>query len=363
MVQVYADGNHAVGAERAMASRFPLDTSHPSDAAPLPSNNVLLQIRDLRVAFVKEYGLLPVIDTANLTLGRNEAVGVVGESGSGKTMLCRTLLGTLDRRGARVLSGQILFDGRDLANAPESVWQKVRGKEIGYVPQSSLAGLNPVINIRTQMVEAIIAARPMSMQDAEKEAIELLEVVRIPRARDVLREYSYQLSGGMRQRVMIAAALAQKPKLLVADEPTTALDVTVQKEILMLISRLRRELGMALILVSHDLAVIEEVCDSLMVMYAGASFEAGPVSATVRSPRHPYTRALHDSRVDTAERGRPLDVIAGEPPTIGAWPPGCRFWTRCPMGDENCRVGSQPPLRPVARQLSACIYAERMGGE
>lgn len=321
----------------------------------------LLQIRDLYVAFAKSYGPLPVINTANLTLGRHEAVGVVGESGSGKTMLCRSLLGTLDRHGAKVLGGQILFDGRDLANAPESVWSKVRGKEIGYVPQSSLAGLNPVINIQTQMVEAITAARPMSMSDAEKEAIELLEVVRIPRAKDVLKEYSYQLSGGMRQRVMIAAALAQKPKLLVADEPTTALDVTVQKEILTLISRLRRELGMALILVSHDLAVIEEVCDSLMVMYAGTSFEAGPVSTTVRSPRHPYTKALHDSRVDTAERGKPLEAIAGEPPTIGAWPPGCRFWPRCPMGDDKCREGKQPPLRRVGTQLTACIYAERMG--
>lgn len=323
----------------------------------------LLEIRDLKVGFPKGHGILHVIDTANLTLGHNQAVGVVGESGSGKTMLCRSMLGTLDRHGGRVLGGQILFDGRDLARAPESVWRKVRGKEIGYVPQSSLAGLNPVINVKTQMVEAITAARPMSMRDAEKEAIELLEIVRIPRAQDVLREYSFQLSGGMRQRVMIAAALAQKPKLLVADEPTTALDVTVQKEILTLISRLRRELGMALILVSHDLAVIEEVCDNLMVMYAGASFEAGPVSATVRHPRHPYTKALHDSRVDTAERGKPLEAIAGEPPTVGAWPQGCRFWTRCPIVQDNCKVGNQPPLRPVDKQLTACLYAERLRGQ
>ncbi|MCC7165280.1 MAG: ABC transporter ATP-binding protein [Anaerolineae bacterium] len=321
----------------------------------------LLQIRDLKVGFAKSHGILPVINTANLTLGRREAIGVVGESGSGKTMLCRSVLGTLDRHGARVLGGQIMFEAHDLANAPESVWSKVRGKQIGYVPQSSLAGLNPVINVKTQMVEAITAARPMSVQDAEKEAVELLEVVRIPRAKDVLREYSYQLSGGMRQRVMIAAALAQKPKLLVADEPTTALDVTVQKEILTLISRLRRELGMALILVSHDLAVIEEVCDSLMVMYAGASFEAGSVSVTVHAPRHPYTKALHDSRVDTAERGKPLEAIAGEPPTIGSWPSGCRFWPRCPLGDDKCRAGDQPTLRHVAQQLTACIYAERMG--
>jgi oligopeptide/dipeptide ABC transporter ATP-binding protein len=161
---------------------------------------------------------------------------------------------------------------------------------------------------------------------------------------------------------MIAAALAQKPKLLVADEPTTALDVTVQHEILVLINSLRQELGMALILVSHDLAVIEEVCDSVMVMYAGASFETGPVELVVKSPRHPYTRALGTSRVDTAVPGRDLEAIAGEPPTIGQWPTGCRFWPRCPMGDDTCRQGLQPPLRRVGRQLSACVYAERMSG-
>jgi oligopeptide/dipeptide ABC transporter ATP-binding protein len=164
----------------------------------------------------------------------------------------------------------------------------------------------------------------------------------------------------MRQRVMIAAALAQRPRLLVADEPTTALDVSVQKDILSLIKRLRQELGMALLLVSHDLAVIEEVCDTLMVMYAGASFEAGPVRAVAGTPRHPYTRALRDSRVDTAERGQPLEAIPGEPPTIGRWPAGCRFCVRCPMADDACREGAQPPLRPVGRQWSACLYAERM---
>jgi oligopeptide/dipeptide ABC transporter ATP-binding protein len=238
----------------------------------------------------------------------------------------------------------------------------VRGREIGYVPQSSLAGLNPVLSIKTQLLEALTVVQPLGGNQAEKAALELLDMVRIPRAKAVLDQHSNQLSGGMRQRVMIAAALAQKPKLLVADEPTTALDVTVQKEILTLISRLRRELGMALILVSHDLAVIEEVCDSLMVMYAGASFEAGPVRVVVRSPRHPYSRALHDSRVDTAERGKPLEAIAGEPPTIGVWPSGCRFHPRCPLGDEACRIGPQPPLRPIAEQLTACIYAERMDG-
>lgn len=337
--------------------------SAPSGSAGAPlTGGPLLEIQDLQVAFRKSHGLLPVINTANLTLRRDEAMGLVGESGSGKTMLCRSLIGTLRRHGAVVTGGRILLEGRDLAGAPEGVWRKIRGREIGYVPQSSLAGLNPVLSIKTQLVEALTVVKPLSAAEARREALDLLELVRIPRAKDVLNQRSHQLSGGMRQRVMIAAALAQKPKLLVADEPTTALDVTVQKEILGLIGKLRRELGMALILVSHDLAVIEEVCDSLMVMYAGASFEQGPVSALVDRPRHPYTRALHDSRVDTAERGMALVAIAGEPPTIGAWSAGCRFWQRCPIGDETCQHGPQPPLRAIDDQLSACIYPERLGG-
>ncbi len=333
------------------------------DGEPLPAAAPpLLHIDQLQIGFRKSRGLLPVINSANLTLRQDQAVGIVGESGSGKTMLCRSLIGTLARHGAVVSGGKILFDGRDLAHAPERVWQKVRGRAIGYVPQSSLAGLNPVLTIRTQLVEAITAVRPLNNRDAEKEALNLLDMVHIPRAKTVLGEYSNRLSGGMRQRVMIAAALAQRPKLLVADEPTTALDVTVQKEILTLIRRLRQQLGMALILVSHDLAVIEEVCDSLMVMYAGTTVASGLVNVVVNAPGHPYTLALRDSRVDTAERGRPLTAIAGEPPTIGAWPSGCRFWPRCPVGDATCREGAQPALRAVDGQWSACLYPERLEG-
>jgi oligopeptide/dipeptide ABC transporter ATP-binding protein len=320
----------------------------------------LLIVENLQVGFRHDHGVLPVIDAANLSLRRDEALGIVGESGSGKTMLCRSLIGTLTRHGAIVIAGQIHFNGRELAGAPESMWRQVRGREIGYVPQSSLAGLNPVLTVKTQLLESISATQALRGGAAEHEALRLLDMVRIPRAQAVLGERSHQLSGGMRQRIMIAAALAQKPKLLVADEPTTALDVTVQKEILSLISRLRQELGMALILVSHDLAVIEEVCDSVMVMYAGATVEAGPVSAIVSAPRHPYTRALRLSRVDTAMRGQPLETIGGEPPTIGAWPQGCRFWPRCSLGDEHCRQGAQPALHQIGPQWSACIYAERL---
>jgi oligopeptide/dipeptide ABC transporter ATP-binding protein len=322
----------------------------------------LLTVENLKVAFDKGgRRLLPVIDAVNLELGANQAMGVVGESGSGKTMLCRSIVGTLARRGARVTAGRILFEGRDLAEAPESVWRTVRGKKIGYVPQSSLAGLNPVLSIETQLIESITVVRPIGRDEAVREALRLLDMVRIPRARAVLRERSSHLSGGMRQRVMIAAALAQSPRLLVADEPTTALDVTVQHEILELIGRLRAELGMALILVSHDLAVVEEVCDSVMVMYAGATVESGPVDDVTHRPRHPYSRALHVSRVDTASPGDDIETIAGEPPTVGRWPSGCRFWPRCPIGDDACRTGAQPGLTRIGSQWTACLYPGRMG--
>jgi oligopeptide/dipeptide ABC transporter ATP-binding protein len=329
----------------------------------MPQEETLLRVEDLRVGVRTGGGrMVCIIDTANLSLTAHGAVGLVGESGSGKTMLCRSLLGTLGRRKAAVLSGSIWFGGRDLARAPEGDWRQVRGRQIGYVPQSSLAGLNPVLTVRTQLVEALTATRQMSRHDVEQRALELLDLVRIPRARYVLELRSHQLSGGMRQRVMLAAALAQEPRLLVADEPTTALDVTVQREILELIAGLRKELGMALVLVSHDLAIVEQVCERVVVMYAGATVEAGPVEAVVAGPRHPYTRALRLSRVDTAVPGQDLETIAGEPPSVGAWPPGCRFWPRCPLADDACRHGEQPPLQQVGGQLSACIHTDRMNG-
>ncbi len=343
--------------------RQPLSSSgtrpHNGEAPGSPGS--LLSIEGLKVCFRKPGGrLLPVIDAACLTVGRNQSVGIVGESGSGKTMLCRAMIGTLGWHAAMVTGGSIHFGGYDLANAPESVWRRVRGREIGYVPQSSLAGLNPVLPIATQMVEAITSVEPMSKPEAEKKAVEYLDMARIPRAKEVLRERAHQLSGGMRQRVMIAGTLAQKPKLLVADEPTTALDVTTQREILSMIAKLRQDLGMSLILISHDLAVIEEVCDSVMVMYAGASVEAGPVGVLSKAPRHPYTRALRVSRIDTATPGQDIETVVGEPLSVGNWPVGCRFAPRCPLADDACREGPQPALRSVGEQQSACIHAEQM---
>ncbi len=328
---------------------------------PVSQQTNILEVEGLRISVPRARSrMLHIVDTADFQLRRNQSLGIVGESGSGKTMLCRALIGTLWRHGAVVSSGKILFDGQDLAAAGETVWRGIRGRHIGYVPQSSLAGLNPVLTVKTQLLEAIRAARTPAPGQAEEEALQLLKLVRIPRPERVLEARAHQLSGGMRQRVMIATAIAQEPKVLIADEPTTALDVTIQREILSLINSLRKRLNMTLLFVSHDLAVIEEVCDSVMVMYAGASVEVGPIDAVNKKPLHPYTRALLASRVDLTAAGKKLETVPGDPVSVGAWPRGCRFWPRCPLADEACQKEDQLPLLPAGRQLTACLHADRM---
>jgi len=325
------------------------------------NNDFLLRVQDLQISFNKGYKkLLPVVDVANFNLKSDDAIGIVGESGSGKTMLSRAIIGTLARRGALITSGKIFFNGIDLSISNEKTWRSIRGKKIGYVPQSSLAGLNPVLTIETQLLESIASSKKITVRDARKKAVELLEMVRITRAKQVLKNRSHELSGGMRQRVMIATAIAQNPRLLIADEPTTALDVTVQKDILKLITNLRVELGMSLILITHDLAIIEEVCNNVMVMYAGNTVEFGSVRELTITPKHPYTLALRDSRVDIASPGEDLETIPGDPTAVGHWPKGCRFWPRCVLADHKCMEDRNYPVFKVDKQLSACIHYERM---
>ena len=320
-----------------------------------------LIVDELRIGVPRPEGELRIVDAANFTLDAGRSLGIVGESGSGKTMLCRSFIGTLPRYGVAVTGGRLTIAGGDMTNATEPQWRRIRGRAIGYVPQSSLAGLNPVLTVETQLLEALhIGQRALSRSAARAEARRLLDLVRIPRAASVLTERSHQLSGGMKQRVMIAAALALSPPMLVLDEPTTALDVTVQYEILLLIRSLREQLKMGLILVSHDLAVVEFLCERIMTMYAGASVEIGPATAMRRRPRHPYTGALLHSRLGMAKRGVDLVAIPGESPAVGSWPEGCRFWPRCSFAIEACKVGPQPGLRPVEGHLTACIRAEEV---
>jgi oligopeptide/dipeptide ABC transporter ATP-binding protein len=332
----------------------------PSPATAAQPTEPLLRVENLRVAVKSRRRTLSLIVAADMTLQANEAVGIVGESGSAKTMLCRSLIGTLARHGATVVGGSIRFKEFDLARASERVWRRVRGRHIGYIPQSSLAGLNPVLTIGLQLMEAVRVTGPVGRTEARQRALELLERVHIPRAAQIFDAHAHELSGGMRQRVMIAAAIAQKPDVLLADEPTTALDVTVQREILNLLTDIRREFGMALILISHDLAVIEAVCDQLVVMYAGATVESGSVATISANSRHPYTRSLMASRIEEVAPGDDIATIPGEPVSVGRWPDGCRFHPRCHYTIDACRTGPQPAMRQLEAQRSACIRAEEL---
>jgi len=321
----------------------------------------LVDIRDLKIGIERGRGeKLVVVDSASLRLRRGEMLGLIGESGSGKTMLCRSLIGTLRRRGAVILSGSILFGDLDLAQADERIWRDVRGRRVGYVPQSALAGPNPVMTIGAQLGEAIRRNASGDSSAVASRARELLDIVRIRRPDVVLKQYPNQLSGGMRQRVMIACAIAQSPELLVADEPTTGLDVTVQAEIMKLLRDIRTDMGMSIILVSHDLALVDAVCDQIVVMHAGACVESGAVDQ-VAAPLHPYTAALNRSRIELAIPGSELVTIKGQSPAVGSWQPGCRFAERCGIVQADCRVGGHPPLvGPASGHRTSCLHPELM---
>lgn len=322
----------------------------------------LLQVLDLKIGIPHpRRETLIIVDNANFDIGYGEMLGIVGESGSGKTMVCRSMIGTLERRGAKVLSGKVLLEGEDLAHASESTWKKLRGKAIGYVPQSALAGPNPVLTIHAQLAEAL--QKSEAKGSIAEQSKRLLDLVKIRRIDTVLKQYPNQLSGGMRQRVMIACALASEPKLLIADEPTTGLDVTVQSQIMELLKEIRQEFGTSIILISHDLALIDDVCDRVVVMHAGATVEVGSVGELAK-PRHPYTIALNQSRIDIAEPGSELVTILGNAPSVGEWPPGCRFAERCTIRQSDCSVGpNHPPLfGERGTHQSACLHTELLEG-
>jgi oligopeptide/dipeptide ABC transporter ATP-binding protein len=306
----------------------------------------LVRIENLRIDVrVTRTRRLRIVDSANFDIQHGQLIGLIGESGSGKTMLCRSLVGTLGRRGAYIHSGRLEFDGVDLVNASPTDWRNIRGKKIGYIPQSALAGPNPVITIGKQLAEAIQQGKKVDKEVVRKRSLELLEMVQIRRPEVVLKQYSYELSGGMKQRVMIACAIAQNPKLVVADEPTTGLDVTVQAEIMDLLRDIRKNLNTSIILVSHDLQLINSICDE------------------IESARHPYTRALYDSRIDLVEPRGKLVTIKGQPPTVGAWPTGCRFAGRCDYVSDVCTQATEFPLLDISPQhKSACIRQSEIYG-
>ena len=316
----------------------------------------MLSVRDLRVEF-KGRRLVRAVRGVSYDLARGETLGIVGESGSGKTVSALSLLGLLPPKAGRITNGSVKFEGRELVGLPESDMNGVRGAQIGMIFQDPLSSLNPVLTIGRQITESLETHRGVTGKAATARAVELLELVGIPNAGLRIREYPHQFSGGMRQRAMIAMALACEPTLLVADEPTTALDVTIQAQILELLRRLRNELGMAVLLITHDLGVIAGFADRVAVMYAGRIVETGMTEEVLANPKHPYTVGLLRSmpRLDRVRQAR-LTPIEGSPPDLATDLRGCAFVPRCHWRMEVCR-SIDPPLDPVAgATLSAVTY-------
>jgi len=317
----------------------------------------LLELRDLYVEFHTRDGIARVINGVSYHVDAGETLAVLGESGSGKSVTAQAIMGILDIPPARVRSGQILYRGEDLLALPDAARRQLRGAEIAMVFQDSLSALNPVFPVGWQIAESIRLRRGASRADALRRALQLMDLVRIPAAKSRLQDYPHQFSGGMRQRVMIAMALALDPKVLIADEPTTALDVTVQAQIMDLLASLQQELGMALILITHDLGVVASVADRIAVMYAGRIVEHADVHSLYASPAHPYTRALINSIPRRQWRGQELVTIKGLPPNLLRIPPGCPFHPRCPSRQAICSVELPAALDLGGGRSSACHFA------
>jgi peptide/nickel transport system ATP-binding protein len=303
----------------------------------------VLSVCDLQVRL----GGAHVVNGLSYEIDAGETLAIVGESGSGKTMSALALLGLVPRPPA-VVSGEVQFDGTDLVSAAPAHLRSIRGGGIGIVFQDPMTSLNPVLTVGRQVTEGMEEHLGLSKRAARERAVELLDTVGIPDPRRRLDEYPHRLSGGMRQRVMIAIGLAAQPRVLIADEATTALDVTIQAQIVELIGRLQQELGMAVIWITHDLGVVAGIADRVLVMYAGRVVEEGVLDAVFDAPRHPYTRGLLRSIPVLGDHDQDLDSIPGVPPDPAALPPGCPFWPRCEVRrDEHCRT-EVPPLREVA---------------
>jgi peptide/nickel transport system permease protein len=325
----------------------------PADAG------ALLSVRDLQIAFGEGEHEIVVVDGADFDIRPGETVGLVGESGSGKTVTALAILGLLTA-GGRIPRGSITFDGREITGLSHTDYRMLRGKEIAMISQEPMVALDPVFRIGSQLMEAVRTHDGCGRSAARKRAIELLREVRLPNPEAVLRMYPHQVSGGMAQRVVIALALAGRPRLLIADEPTTALDVTVQAEILDLLRTLQRETGMAILLVTHDWAVVADICSRAVVMYAGQVVEKAGIREMFSEPRHPYTRGLLESSPHLARKGEPLPAIGGMVPPPGSWPSGCHFAPRCPLAVEACRGEPIPEFQLEGDRSSRCIRIDEL---
>ncbi|MBN7776380.1 ABC transporter ATP-binding protein [Nitratireductor aquimarinus] len=315
----------------------------------------LLEVSGLKTHFPTMAGTAKAVDGVSFALQRGEVLGLVGESGSGKSVTGFSLIGLVDEPG-RIVEGSVRYEGRDLVGMSTKGLRRIRGKEIAMVFQDPMMTLNPVLSIATQMRLAIEAHESVSKAAARARSIEVLSRVGIPSPETRLDAYPHQFSGGMRQRVAIAIALLHRPKVIIADEPTTALDVSIQAQILAEMKTLVTEFGMAMIWISHDLATVSSIADRIAVMYAGRIVESGPVGAVLRAPRHPYTRGLLDSLPSRTEPGQPLTQIPGATPSLLNLPEGCAFAPRCPRADALC--ATVPPESQEADRTFRCHHPE-----
>jgi peptide/nickel transport system ATP-binding protein len=320
----------------------------------------LLEVRHLRVEFPTRRGTLTALDDVSFEIAPGEILGVVGESGAGKSLTGAAIIGLLEPPG-RVAGGEIRLEGQRIDHLPHEAMRAIRGRRIGAIFQDPLTSLNPLYTIGQQLTETILAHLPVGPQQARQRAVKLLQETGIPAAEARIDQYPHQFSGGMRQRVVIALALAAEPKLIVADEPTTALDVSIQAQIITLLKRLTKEHGAAVMLITHDMGVIAESCDRVAVMYAGRIAEVGPVQEVIHRPAHPYSVGLMGSIPSMADERERLLQIDGAMPRLNAIPPGCAFNPRCPRAFDRC-TRERPELMPAGATRAACWLHDAEAG-
>ncbi|MGQ0625326.1 MAG: ABC transporter ATP-binding protein [Sporichthyaceae bacterium] len=338
-----------------------------TDVTPVPPAipaGPLLQVVGLEVEFRTREGVAKAVNGVSYSVESGETLAVLGESGCGKSVTAQAIMGIIDSPPGFVTGGQVRFAGQDILTLDKESRRKLRGTEMAMIFQDALSALNPVFTVGWQIGEMFRVHQGMSRKDAKAKAIELMDRVKIPSAKDRVNDYPHQFSGGMRQRVMIAMSIALSPKLLIADEPTTALDVTVQAQVMDLLAELQRESGMALILITHDLGVVADVADKCAVMYAGRIVEEASVDDLYANPAHPYTQGLLKSIPRLDLKGHEISVIKGLPPTLTRMPSGCAFHPRCGLRQDQC-VSQTPPLYPIsAGRGSAChFWREALDGE
>ena len=317
----------------------------------------LLEVKDLKTWFYTDAGIGKAVDGVTFSLDRGKVLGIVGESGCGKSVTSLSIMRLVDPATGKYEGGSIMFDGQDILKLSEKEMRKLRGNKISMIFQEPMTSLNPVFTIGYQIEESLMLHKGMDKKAARERAIELLELVGIPEAKKRVEEYPHQLSGGMRQRVMIAMAVSCEPRLLIADEPTTALDVTIQAQILELMCELREKMGTAIMLITHDMGVVAETADDVLVLYAGKAVEYGSIEDIFERPKHPYTQGLLNSIPRLDEDVELLNTIEGTVPAPDAMPAGCRFAPRCPYGKDRC-MKEKPGVYHAGNSLVSCFRYE-----